>query len=415
MNTELILSAALLSIVCGCNAQATSSLAINEVETSGWECPDSSQAFHKLWTTMDSIQFHGTGNLTILYIGGSHVQGGWIGHELRRFLSNWAPQAVLSRGMQLPYRIAQTNTPTHFRTQFGGNWTAAQCTRGNGQTPCESAPIATGLLAYPADSTFIQHVSYLPDSSRTACTSLEIWTNAERRQWRWMGNAPLKSCSPLPRDLGWRLEFEFPADTLAISFSAPHESELWYAGMNGRNSSSLAHITLHEWGHNGLRIRHTASHSGWLNLFQRIEPDLIFVGVGLNDAVDGELLNMKAFAHHYEKLTEVLSSSGAAVLLLGNTPAVHRERSLEAPSAAIGRWLRQHSQAREMAYLDLTTALGGPNLTSEWVEDGLMQADGMHFTAEGYGAIASVLFETWMDSYSQTLKTSHSNKVGTVQ
>ena len=68
-----------------------------------------------------------------------------------------------------------------------------------------------------------------------------------------------------------------------------------------------------------------------------------------------------------------------------------------------------------MAYLDLTTALGGPNLTSEWVEDGLMQADGMHFTAEGYGAIASVLFETWMDSYSQTLKTSHSNKVGTVQ
>ena len=36
---------------------------------------------------------------------------GWIGHEMRRLLAAWAPQAEMSRGMHLPYRLAHTNTP----------------------------------------------------------------------------------------------------------------------------------------------------------------------------------------------------------------------------------------------------------------------------------------------------------------
>ena len=60
---------------------------------------------------MDSVHLYHKGGLTVLYIGGSHVQGGWIGHEMQRFLAAWAPQAEMSRGMHLPYRLAHTNTP----------------------------------------------------------------------------------------------------------------------------------------------------------------------------------------------------------------------------------------------------------------------------------------------------------------
>ncbi|MGB1123465.1 MAG: SGNH/GDSL hydrolase family protein, partial [Flavobacteriales bacterium] len=334
----------------------------------------------------------------------SHVQGGWIGHEMRRSLAAWAPYAGISRGMHLPYRLAQTNTPTHFRTEMQGRWTAQQCTRGSGQAACAAAPIATGILAYPKDSTFIQHVSYLPDSTRNVYTSVELWTNANRSQWHWQGNSTLLSCSPLPENQGWRLELSESADTLAVAFTAPPASEIWYAGMSGLHNGTDAHIIFHEWGHNGLRIRHAAALRGWESLLQRIQPDLIFIGIGLNDAVDGERLNMAAFASHYEALTDVMCETGAAVVLVGNTPALHRSTSLAGPSASIGAWLRQHSQARGMAYMDLTAALGGSDLVTEWIEGKWMQPDGMHFTADGYQAIASVLFEAWIQAYAQAQK-----------
>lgn len=406
MRLDHLLFAALLCVVYGLHAHATTPPAppLPDSLTFEWEGPSSSEAFDQLWAAMDSVQVHHKGKLNVLYIGGSHVQGGWIGHEIRRSLAAWAPHAEMSRGMQLPYRLAQTNTPTHFRTEMKGRWTAQRCTRGSGQAACAAAPIATGILAYPEDSTFIQHVSYLPDSTRNACMSVELWTNATRSQWHWQGNTTLLNCSPLPDNLGWRLELSEPADTLAVAFTVPPESEIWYAGMSGLRPSTDAQINYHEWGHNGLRIRHATALRGWESLLERIQPNLIFIGIGLNDAVDGERLNMAAFASHYEKLTDVMCETGAAVVLVGNTPAMHRSTSLAGPSASIGAWLRQHSQARGMAYLDLTAALGGSDQVADWIGRKRMQPDGMHFTAEGYQAIASVLFEAWMQAYALAQK-----------
>lgn len=57
-----------------------------------------------------------------------------------------------------------------------------------------------------------------------------------------------------------------------------------------------------------------------------------------------------------------------------------------------------------MAYLDLTAALGGSDQVADWIGRKRMQPDGMHFTAEGYQAIASVLFEAWMQAYALAQK-----------
>ena len=406
MRPKYLFFASLLCATCGLHAHATPPTAFTPHDslTFEWEGLSSSEAFDQLWATMDSVHLHHKGELTVLYIGGSHVQGGWIGHEMQRFLADWAPHAEVSRGMHLPYRLASTNTPTHFRTEMKGRWTAQRCTRGHGQAACAAAPIATGILAYPEDSTFIQHVSYRPDSTRNAYTAIELWTNAARSQWHWQGNANLLSWSPLPDNGGWRLELDAPADTLAVSFTTAPRSATWYAGMNGLQTTSAAHITYHEWGHNGLRIRHAAAQRGWESLLERIHPDLIFIGIGLNDAVDGERLNMAAFASQYEAITDVLCVTGAAVVLVGNTPATHLGTPLARPSASIGAWLRQHSESRGFAYMDLTAALGGPGLVADWIERERMQPDGMHFTAEGYQAIASVLFEAWMQAYAQAQK-----------
>ena len=344
MRPKHLFFASLLCATCGLHAHATPPPAITPHDslTFEWEGPSTSEAFDQLWATMDSVHLYHKGELTVLYIGGSHVQGGWIGHEMQRFLAAWTPHAEVSRGMHLPYRLARTNTPTHFRTEMNGRWTAQRCTRASGQSACAAAPIATGILAYPEDSTFIQHVSYRPDSTRNAYTAVEIWTNATRSQWHWKGNATPPAVPPV------RQRWLAPG----VGCTRGHVGGVFHCATsishlvcrNERTANHFkAHITYHEWGHNGLRIRHAAALQGWESLLERIQPDLIFIGIGLNDAVDGERLNMAAFASHYEAFTDVLCATGAAVVLVGNTPATHRGTSLAGPSASIGGWLRQHA------------------------------------------------------------------------
>lgn len=364
-----------------------------------WVLPADQRAFERLWLTMDSMQAGVPCSLSVLYIGGSHVQGGSIGHGLRAGLSKWAPHAERVRGMQLPYRIAQTNTPTHFRTEFDGQWTSCLLTRGPCSTRCAASSIGTGIKAFPHGECRIQHVSYFPDSVRATASILEIWTNAARGQWTWIGNSPLRHVSPLPGGLGWRLECDAPADTLAIAFKATSSDSIWYAGMCTLPRGQQPTVVLHEWGHNGCRIEHAADQTGWSSLLKRLDPDLILVGVGLNDAADREWLDLDKFEENYDRLFTSLETTQAAVVLLGNTPALLRGEALAAFNAEINDWLRGFSGQRGAAYMDLGEALGGDKLIDHWMQTGFMKADGMHFTPKGYEEIARLIFQGWEHAF----------------
>ena len=363
-----------------------------------WRIPENSSAFTQLWNRMDSIEHQETAGLSVLYIGGSHVQSGWLGHALRNELHRWAPHLERSRGMHLPYRIAQTNTPTHFRTEYEGTWKTHRCVRGTGQAICAEAPLATGLVAQPEGQTRIQHVAYFADSTRAMASSLEIWTDAPPSMWQWDGNAPLKKITPLADTTGWLLTLETPADTLAILFDIPKGTCVWYAGMQSVPSTP-ASLTVHEWGHNGCRIAHAAAAEGWEALMTRLKPDVVFIGIGLNDAVQGTNLNMEAFASLYTPWVQRFRSSGASVVLLGNTPAAFNGKSLEEPNEQIEAFLMDCSDANAFGYMSLTDAMAAHGGMNRWEDEGWMKPDGIHFNPEGYTQIARLIFQAWMAAY----------------
>lgn len=373
--------------------------ALHSGDSARWELPADSRAFERLWLTMDSLIDGAPCTLSVLYIGGSHVQGGSIGHGLRAELNRWAPHAERARGMQLPYRIAQTNTPTHFRTEFEGDWTSCLLTRGPQSARCEASSIGTGILAFPHGECRIQHVSYFPDSVRSTASDLEIWTNAERDQWRWDGNSPLLRVARLPGELGWRLEFDAPADTLAIQFLGTPSDSIWYAGMCTQPRGHRSSVVVHEWGHNGCRIDHAADQAGWASLLTRLEPDLILIGIGLNDAIDRQRLDVEEFGRNYARLFAALDMPQAPIVLLGNTPALFRGEPLVDANAKINGWLREFGGEHGAAFMDLGAALGGNAMIDRWLRTGFMQPDGMHFNPEGYEGIARLVVQGLEHAY----------------
>ena len=89
---------------------------------------DSSQ-FNTVFQKIDSLAFLGKGKLSILHIGGSHVQGGTLQRTLRSKFNNIVPGIGGERGFFFPYKMAHSNMPTDYNVEFTGEWTGSRCTK----------------------------------------------------------------------------------------------------------------------------------------------------------------------------------------------------------------------------------------------------------------------------------------------
>ena len=78
-----------------------------------------SASFGAFRQKLDSLVHFGTGDVRILHVGGSHVQGGTWSDRLRtRFLSlRYGLDG--GRGLVFPFAAALTNTPVSYTTSYG--------------------------------------------------------------------------------------------------------------------------------------------------------------------------------------------------------------------------------------------------------------------------------------------------------
>lgn len=358
-----------------------------------------SNPFAQLWAALDALHEGDDRELSILYIGGSHVQSGWLGHGLRAAMQQWATDATGSRGLILPYRITRTNTPTHFRTEYSGDWSGYRCTRNAEREVCNESSLATGILVTTHSGGTLQHVCYFPDSTRCLISELEFWTNASIGGWEWSGNGSLQSAVALEDADGWRLTFDPPADTLGLVFHPTDGTTTWYAGATIAACTRGPRWVIHEWGHNGLRMEHAQALDGWERLLDRLQPDLVIVGIGVNDAMDGVHFNQHAFYLSGLAFLERLKTSQPAILLLGTTPANPQQSALARAQDLVNQSLQSLAQSAECAYLDLEFALGGDDAWEACQMAGYLQPDGVHLTESGYLQVSSIVFEALEASY----------------
>ena len=72
---------------------------------------------------MDSVIFLGEGNVSIMHIGGSHVQAGVLTQQFRDNLLSISPDLIGGQYFVFPFSAGGTNNPTHFIVRSTGAWT----------------------------------------------------------------------------------------------------------------------------------------------------------------------------------------------------------------------------------------------------------------------------------------------------
>jgi lysophospholipase L1-like esterase len=360
------------------------------------EIPENSDHFGHLWATIDSVQRGEKSELSILYIGGSHVQAGWIGHFMREKLSLWMPEARWSRGLMLPYRLAQKNTPTHFRTEMSGSWSGQSCANRSWTSNGCDLGSGTGIQVQTNSGlASIQHVAFLPDSTLMMANSFDIWTNANRNEISFGSTRGKAQMTALESGTGWRLALQSPVDTFRLNFVADENrsTPLVYEGVYAQLDASTQ-IVVNEWGHNGLHVKDFRNCRELKTLVRRMKPDLVIIGIGLNDAMNETGFKLEQFAQDYSwtvnALQEVLPKT--AFLLLSNTPVNEARPFISKHSFQIQTFLQAYSKSAQCGFFDLHEAIGGSEGMDEWVAQGWMKADGIHFHSFGYEQIACHIF-----------------------
>lgn len=368
--------------------------------------PNDSIAMERFFEKLDVLLFTGEGNLSIMHIGGSHVQAGVFSQQMRDHLLNLQPGLTAARGLVFPFM--KTNTPASYFISRTGEWEYAR--------NAVSFSTRMGLAGASATS-----------SDTTA--SFTIVTRAKS-----------------PRDITPMFDFNlvkilgygnrqpvvhFNNDTLtgvyseeegSYTFQLPGYTDSLMVSFNGKPGiftvtglyldNGMPGITYHGIGINGAKVESYLSCEDLQRDLHLVHPDLVIFGIGIND-VASDTFTKEKFLHDYDSLIHIIHqvNPDCALLFITNNDSYKRIRKNKyevnpngvlAEEAFLELGYRHHA-----AVWNLFDIMGGLKSMEKWQRHNLAQKDKVHFTNPGYMLLGDLLYNALMDSYMEHLKSKH--------
>ena len=368
-----------------------------------------SSSFERLYCKMDSVLFKGQGNLRIVHIGGSHVQAGTFTGQLRRNLLSLRPMLDGGRGLVFPFSAARTNNPSSFTTSGTGEW---KVTKNVHKSPDRRLGL-TGIALTTSDakaSVTVTAVARDPKPSDPVFTFNDVTvlgysSGGDRVPVVVLEKGDTLAGTLVEADSSWFFRLPSLTDSVKVSTSGQF-GEFTLTGILLDNP--FPGITVTEIGVNGASLNSYAKCSGLERDLERLNPDLVLLGIGINDATVPDF-SVDDFVMRYKRLVAQIHSVApdCAVLFITNNDSFRRIRRK-------GYVVNSNGQLAEQAFLwlgkdcgagvwDLFEIMGGLGSMKKWEEAGLAKRDKVHFTEAGYELLGDLLFNALMDRYVEHL------------
>jgi len=369
-----------------------------QYENDKFEFPGDSSAFERFFYKMDTLMLHGTGKITIVHIGGSHIQADIYSGRTRARLQTFYPGMNGGRGMVFPYRIANSNSPRTYSFQAQGNW--SNCKNVDLNKLCNLG--LTGIALITSDSLssidFHLRTDSLPSYS---FDRIRVFHSMDSISYIPVIDGVKVLKSEKNKDQGYSL---FYLDDSHISFrlklmkTAQSQQNFELYGISLENDDPG--IIYHSIGVNG------ASFPSFLqcNLLEKnlsaLKPDLVIISLGTNDAYTTKF-RPDFYRANYEEMIEKIKRAAPLTAIL-NTVAndsylYRRYPNKNTKSAA--EVIYNVAEKYDCGVWDLYKVMGGFNSSALWRKQNLMVRDMVHFNEKGYLLIGDLLFNAFIKSY----------------
>lgn len=335
----------------------------------------------------------GTGNVSIVHIGGSHVQAGVMSNTLRCRLMQEHPSLVGSRGMLFPYSAAaKCNNPPDYRVHCREKMILTRCVYKE-----HDYPLGLCGIAVTAADTLTEVQMVMADSTVDYATSRVVVLGHSAD-----GVVPLlrvdeREIYPSytdPRTDRFVFNLNAAVDSFAVLLPCQPGQQFTLTGLyfgNRRDGFSL-----HSIGVNGAAVPDYLRCRDFVRDLRLLRPDAVIFGIGINDAFAPDF-DSAVFHSNYLQLIDSIRSVNpdCAFIFITNNDAFRKVGRRKYAVNTNGVLVREvfYRLARETggAVWDQFEIMGGLRSMELWQKHKLARPDRVHFTSDGYRLLGNLL------------------------
>ena len=375
--------------------------------------PGDSTAMERFFSKMDSVVFLGQGNVSIMHIGGSHVQAGVFTQQFRDDLLSIGDDLMGGQYFVFPFTAGGTNNPSHFMVSSTGSWTYCR-NAVRKETDKRMGLAGAAITTTDPNAT----VSIVSRSRRpTELTPEFSFNKVTLIGFSETDNVmPVVSYDDTTRqgqydDYQSTYTFLLPelTDSICIRFDTM-PGEFTLTGVLLENGASG--ISVHGVGVNGASVPSYLRCDDFERDLELIKPDLIIFGIGINDAAEKDF-EKRTFMKNYDDLIQIIQrvNPDCALLFLTNNDSYKRVRvkkkrryEVNPNGKIVEDAFMEMGRQYNAAVWDQFDIMGGLRSMSDWEKAGLAQKDKVHFTNAGYQLLGDLLYNALITSYLEHVK-----------
>lgn len=356
--------------------------------------------FEKLFKSMNKLALRGSGKISVVHIGGSHIQAGALPGKMSEKLQNFVPGLDAGRGFVFPYSIAKTNNPRNYTVDYTGSWN--KCMSTNRKEDCLLGLSGIKVFTHSSDasiSIIMRELSYLPNYDFTVA---KIIHSTDSLSYNLKIDTAKLAQSPIVNTkLGYtELHYKEPQDTLIIELEKNNETQQQFELYGISLEHNAPGFIYHGIGLNGasipcyLRCNLLEQHLDILN------TNLVILTLGTNDAYTRKFRPEIFTANYDSLLTRIREVAPYASILMTvpNDSYIYR-RYMNKNTAVVRDLLRDLAKKHNAAVWDFYGIMGELNSITLWYDGGLTSRDKIHFNRAGYFVQADLLYNAILKAY----------------
>ena len=365
--------------------------------------------YNKFFGKLEQLVFEGYGQVQVMQIGGSHVQAGTMTRQLREHFHALSPGLMGERGFMFPYHLAKTNNPYDYKTIFTGQWEGHRAALGRGGVQYGLA--ATAAETYDSTATVVFYAE-AEDGTRHQFNQVRIFYEFSPESFDVELLEGYNITHTRRDSVSNYKEFFFDVfyDTLKFRVvkSDSLQKRLNIHGIQYLNGTPG--VTFHSIGANGASVPTYLKSEKFQAHLAACPPDLVIFGIGINDANKPQSEFRAAdYKAHYQQLMQQIKAVNPDVcfFFITNNDSYY-QRKYPNPNALQVRMVMQELAAEHNgAVWDLFEVMGGLGGSLEWEKQGLVKADKIHFTPEGYRLQGDLMFDGIKTAFGNYLSRKH--------
>ena len=344
--------------------------------------------FYRMRTT-------GQGNISILHIGGSHVQAGTFPHSIRTHLLGSYPTLVRGRGLIFPYSAAaKCNNPADYKVHCHEKVTLTRNVYKEPEYPLGLCGIAVTAHDVPTNIQILSNESQI-DYGVTRVVILGHSPQGIVPSIRYGSHAdtPPSYIDSANHRYVYNLMQEIDSFDIVIPCHEGEQFTLTGVLLDSRHPG----ITYHSVGVNGAAVPDYLK-CALVNDLRLIRPDLVIFGIGINDA-HGTDFDSVQFKNNYLRLCDSIRNVNpqCAFIFITNNDCYRktgrRSYSVNRNGLQVQEVCYRLAQQTGGAVWDQFQIMGGLKSMEKWQKAKLAQKDKVHFTRAGYLMLGDLFYQ----------------------